>query len=112
MLVRESSVPIHDRRLTNSADCETLIRTYLAGIDREHFVILLVNRKNEVIGINTVSIGSLTASVVSPREVFKPVPFGQPVRLGQWEIVLVVSHSPLVGCGWPRHRSPRTSESG
>jgi pimeloyl-ACP methyl ester carboxylesterase len=42
----------------------------------------------------------------------KPVPFGQPVRLGQWEIVLVVSHSPLVGCGWPRHRSPHTSESG
>jgi DNA repair protein RadC len=32
---------------------------------------LLVNRKNEVIGINTVSIGSLTASVISPREVFK-----------------------------------------
>jgi DNA repair protein RadC len=32
----------------------------------------MVNRKNEVIGINTVSVGSLSASIVSPREVFKP----------------------------------------
>jgi DNA repair protein RadC len=29
----------------------------------------MLNRKNEVIGINTVSMGSLTASVVHPREV-------------------------------------------
>ena len=41
----------------------------------------------------------------------KPVPFGQPVRLGQWELVPVVSHSLLVGCVWPRHRSPRTSDA-
>ena len=33
---------------------------------------LLLNRKNAVIGINTVSVGSITASVVHPREVFKP----------------------------------------
>ena len=71
-LVRDSSIPIHDQRLGNSADCERLIRSYLTGVDREHFIVLLVNRKNEVIGINTVSVGSLSASVVSPREVFKP----------------------------------------
>ena len=71
-LVRESSIPIHDQRIRNSADSERLIRTYLRGVDREHFIVLLVNRKNEVIGINTVSVGSLIGSVVSPREVFKP----------------------------------------
>jgi DNA repair protein RadC len=71
-LVRESSISLHDQRLNNSADSERLIRTHLQGVDREHFVILLVNRKNEVIGINTVSVGSLISSVVSPREVFKP----------------------------------------
>ena len=71
-LVRESSIPIHDQRIRNSADSERLIRTYLSGVDREHFIVLLVNRKNEVIGINTVSVGSLIGSVVSPREVFKP----------------------------------------
>jgi Transposase DDE domain len=41
----------------------------------------------------------------------KPVPFGQPVCLSQWGLVPVVSHSPLVGCGWPRHRSPHTSDA-
>src|SRR5688500_20342481 len=41
----------------------------------------------------------------------KPVPFGQPVRRGQWGLVPVVSHSPLVGCVGPRHRSPRTSDA-
>jgi DNA repair protein RadC len=71
-LIRESSIPVYDTRLNNSADAERLIRTHLAGVDREHFIVLLVNRKNEVIGINTVSVGSLSASIVSPREVFKP----------------------------------------
>src|SRR5205085_7409354 len=45
---------------------------YLADTDREHFVILMLDQKNQVIGINTVSIGSLTASIVHPRECFKP----------------------------------------
>ena len=49
----------------------TLLHTYLAGTDREHFVVFFVDQKNRVIGVHTVSIGSLTASVVHPREVFK-----------------------------------------
>ena len=40
-------------------------------MDREHFVVLLLNQKNRVIGVHTVSVGSLTASVVHPRETFK-----------------------------------------
>ena len=32
----------------------------------------MVDTKNKLIGLNTVSIGSLNASVVHPREVFKP----------------------------------------
>jgi len=32
----------------------------------------MLDQKNKVIGINTVSMGSLTASVVHPREVMKP----------------------------------------
>jgi predicted transposase YbfD/YdcC len=49
-----------------------VLQEYLADTDREHFVILMLDQKNQVIGINTVSIGSLTASVVHPREVYKP----------------------------------------
>ena len=39
---------------------------------REHFVVLLLNARHEVIRVETVSIGSLNASIVHPREVFKP----------------------------------------
>jgi DNA repair protein RadC len=39
---------------------------------REHFVVLLLNARHEVEGIETVSIGSLNASIVHPREVFLP----------------------------------------
>jgi DNA repair protein RadC len=44
----------------------------LGPVDREHFLAAILDRKNTVIGMNTVSIGSLTAAVVHPREVFKP----------------------------------------
>jgi DNA repair protein RadC len=39
---------------------------------REHFVILLLNARHEVDAVETVSIGSLNASIVHPREIFLP----------------------------------------
>jgi len=39
---------------------------------REHFVVILLNRKNKIMGTKTVSVGSLSASIVHPREVFRP----------------------------------------
>ncbi len=53
----------------DALDAATLLHTYLADVDREHFVVLMLDQKNKVIGINTVSIGSLTASIAHPREV-------------------------------------------
>ena len=37
----------------------------------EHFCILCLNAKNKIIGVHTISIGSLNAAIVHPREVFK-----------------------------------------
>ena len=70
-LIRESSIQAPSGRVRTARDAEAIVRQHLADVDREHFVVLLLNRKNVVIGVNTVSVGSLTASVVSPREVFK-----------------------------------------
>ena len=39
--------------------------------DREEFVVLLLDAKNKLLGFHVVSLGSLTPSVVHPREVFK-----------------------------------------
>jgi DNA repair protein RadC len=71
-LVKESAVQTERPQFRRSADVSTLLQTILAGADREHFVVILLDRKNRLIGINTASIGSLSASVVHPREVFKP----------------------------------------
>src|SRR5437879_382983 len=70
-LVRDGRVPCYNQQIRSSADASTLLHTYLADVDREYFVIILVNQKNRIIGVNTVSIGSLTASIVHPREVYK-----------------------------------------
>jgi DNA repair protein RadC len=44
----------------------------LPHLKREHFVVLLLNARHEVQARQTVSIGSLNASIVHPREVFRP----------------------------------------
>lgn len=73
-LVRDGQVKSEDRpRVRNSADVAAIVRSFLGDTDREHFVVMLLDGKNRIIGINTVSVGSLQSSLVHPREVFKPV---------------------------------------
>jgi DNA repair protein RadC len=38
---------------------------------KEHFKLVLLNTRNKIIGISTISVGTLNASLVHPREVFK-----------------------------------------
>ena len=45
-----------------------VLRQYLDGVDREHFVVLLLDTQNQIIGIHTVTVGTLDASVIHPRE--------------------------------------------
>src|SRR5215470_16794721 len=71
MLVREGRVPCYNQQIRSAVDASTLLHTFLADVDREHFVIILINQKNRVLGVNTVSVVSLTASIVHPREVYK-----------------------------------------
>lgn len=41
-------------------------------LDREHFRAVILNTKNQVLAVETISVGSLNSSLVHPREVFKP----------------------------------------
>ncbi|ANE47167.1 hypothetical protein SY83_13830 [Paenibacillus swuensis] len=43
----------------------------LRYLQKEHFVVLFLNTKNHIIGQETLSMGSLNASIVHPREVFR-----------------------------------------
>jgi DNA repair protein RadC len=70
--VREAHIMLAQPQIRSSRDAAAAFRQYLGDVDREHFMVGLLDQKNKVIGLNTVSIGSLTASVVHPREVMKP----------------------------------------
>jgi DNA repair protein RadC len=71
-LIRERGIPTAQPQCRDSASVARLLQTVLAGVDREHCLVLLLDVKHRLIGLNTVAIGSLTAAVVHPREVFKP----------------------------------------
>ena len=66
-----SRLHCYHKQIRSFADAGALLHAYLADVDREHFVVLMLDQKNRVIGIHTVPVGSLTASVVHPRETFK-----------------------------------------
>jgi DNA repair protein RadC len=55
-------------------DPQSVIKAIRASIKdkaKEHFKLILLNARNKILGISTISIGSLNASIVHPREVFK-----------------------------------------
>ncbi len=53
-------------------DVVALVSKRLIKEAREHFVVLILNARHECLGYEVVSIGSLNASIVHPREVFLP----------------------------------------
>ena len=55
--------------------------------DREHFAVILLNVKNHILSMPVISVGSLTASVVHPREVFKAA-----IQQTAASIILVHNH--------------------
>ena len=71
-LVREGSIPTAwDKTVREAADVARLMAPLLADLDRETFWVVMLDGKNRVIGVNLVSVGSLTAALVHPREVAK-----------------------------------------
>lgn len=68
-------------------DVVSLCEPQLRGCDREHFWALALNTKNRLIKIIEVSIGSLSASIVHPRELFK-----EAVRSSAASVVVVHNH--------------------
>ncbi len=49
----------------------SLVRGRLKGKQKEHFLALLLNTRNQLIKVAEISVGSLDTSIVHPREVFK-----------------------------------------
>ncbi len=52
-------------------DAAAYLMTDMTALNQEHFVVLFLNVKNEVLHKQTIFIGSLNSSIVHPRDIFR-----------------------------------------
>lgn len=60
------------RTLRTPQDIFNAFHERFATLDREEFLAVILDGRNRIIGFNVISVGTLTSSLVHPREVFKP----------------------------------------
>jgi len=68
-------------------DAAALVMEEMRHFDREHFRAILLNTKNQVIGTDKVSVGTLNSSVVHPRELFRNA-----IKRGAASVILLHNH--------------------
>ena len=73
--------------IRSAADVHQLLSWDMRHLDREHFRVLLLNTRNQVLRVATVSVGGLSSAQVHPREVFK-----EAIRHGAAAIIVVHNH--------------------
>ena len=75
-----------DTPITSPADVLPEIR-FIRDLKKENFVAIFLNARNQVIKTDTISMGSLNASLVHPREVFAPA-----VGISAASVILAHNH--------------------
>ncbi|KAF5058342.1 hypothetical protein DSECCO2_347490 [anaerobic digester metagenome] len=70
-LVREGSMLYKTRRISSTSEAAGIGRQFLEDLDREQVVVCCLDIKNQPTSVNVVSVGTLNASLIHPREVFK-----------------------------------------
>lgn len=73
--------------IRSSKDASLVFEKRLRGLNKEHFQIMMLNTKNYMIGVETISIGSLNSSIVHPRELFQTA-----IRKSAAAIILAHNH--------------------
>ncbi len=82
----DSSFEVRDA-ISKPEDAARLVMSEMRLLDREHFVVLMLNTKHKVMAKKTISIGHLDAALVHPRELFKDA-----IRRSSAAVVLVHNH--------------------
>jgi DNA repair protein RadC len=73
VVVNEDSAKYFEgNSIRNSRDIYELFN-YLSRETKEYFIAIHLDTKNKIVCVDTISVGSLTSSIVHPREVFKSV---------------------------------------
>ena len=87
-LGRRLAMDFNDRPVIKSPeDVKNMVMEDMRYLDREHFRAAYLDRKNQVISIEDISIGTLHSSIVHPREVFKPA-----VKRSAAGVILIHNH--------------------
>ncbi len=68
---QELEKDLGDYQITDPESVVRVLRTSITEKAKEHFKLILLNTRNKIIRIGTISVGTLNASLVHPREVFK-----------------------------------------
>lgn len=80
-LIRESSVRYSSEKIATPNDIANLCRNFLEQADREICLLICLDNKNKPTAIHTISVGTVNASLVHPREVFKTAILANAVRI-------------------------------
>lgn len=83
--INQSKAPI--KKISFAKDVFEYFREKLKNEKQEHFYTLMLNSQNSIIGEHLISKGILDASILHPREVFKPA-----IKDSASKIILVHNH--------------------
>lgn len=71
MVREQASILFPQRKISKLADAAELFRQFIGDCDREVFCIMTLDTKNQPTALHQVSCGTLSASLVHPRETYK-----------------------------------------
>lgn len=86
-LGRRALEPPPARRVVRSAADAAAVCAPMRRLDREHFRVILLNTRHEILDVVDVSVGGLASAPVHPREVFKDA-----IRRSAAAVILVHNH--------------------
>ncbi len=69
------------------ADVAALVGPDMRYLDREHFKVVLLSTRHDVLAVEDVAVGGLSSAIIHPREVFKPA-----IRWSAAAVILVHNH--------------------
>lgn len=75
------------KKIRSPLDVVDFFMADMRKLKKEHFKITMLDTKNNIIGVEEVSVGNLNSSIVHPREVFKAA-----IKRSSSSIILVHNH--------------------
>ncbi len=79
--------PARRPAIRTPADVVALVGPEMRYLDREHFKVVLLNTRHDVLAVEDVAVGGLNSAMIHPREVFKAA-----IRRSAAAVILVHNH--------------------